>query len=726
MYLYHLVFELRHSATDTIPSKFTNKSSQNLSSSLPTDIFDTLAPEYGETPKPSKASRKGKGAATRSVEPTQPQLQEAKTGSRQLSRSYGRDWRVGGLTIESIFMATGDDDGSLWEDWVEYERDTEGTEQAGSDSTEQLGIQWGSLVKTGRESPTPPPDRTRTPSNPIVNTFRNRTKPTKRKPHIVPTSGAFIPFTTGKTELNAGILHLYRDKQEVSKVLEQKSISLASNPDNGPTPDELQSAKGSGTVLCVLAVPSYMTAQDFIQYIGPARKLISHIRIVRDSLPNRYMVLLKFRDGKSAEKFYKYFNGREFNSLEPEICHVVYIQTVEFNSQAIPPYAFPPLPDEGGSILLSKGLVAGGEGSSSPQSSSTASASSANPTSPNAKPTTAQSPDAHPDSPARAQGTSQLLELPTCPVCLDRMDASVTGLLTIVCHHTFHCHCLAKWGDSTCPVCRYSQKSQPEEEDHLNECFECGASENLWICLICGNIGCGRYGAAHAQAHFAETNHLYAMELETQRVWDYAGDGYVHRLIQNKSDGKLVELPAPTSGPAPEHSERRYVDDGAVGSDKMEAIGLEYSYLLTSQLESQRLWYESQLNQIQTENATQLSSLTVQLERLEVEHASVIEERNVLAERVPLLVKEKRGSEKRMEKLVERLDALEREFREEREMNVSLRANQESWKKQIEEKEKIVKERDGEVADLKEQVRDLMVYLDMAQKVQNEGGGALE
>jgi BRCA1-associated protein len=26
-------------------------------------------------------------------------------------------------------------------------------------------------------------------------------------------------------------------------------------------------------------------------------------------------------------------------------------------------------------------------------------------------------------------------------------------------------------------------------------------------------------------------------------VWDYAGDGYVHRIIQNKADGKLVEFP---------------------------------------------------------------------------------------------------------------------------------------------------------------------------------------
>jgi len=25
-------------------------------------------------------------------------------------------------------------------------------------------------------------------------------------------------------------------------------------------------------------------------------------------------------------------------------------------------------------------------------------------------------------------------------------------------------------------------------------------------------------------------------------VWDYVGDNYVHRLIQSKTDGKLVEL----------------------------------------------------------------------------------------------------------------------------------------------------------------------------------------
>lgn len=47
-----------------------------------------------------------------------------------------------------------------------------------------------------------------------------------------------------------------------------------------------------------------------------------------------------------------------------------------------------------------------------------------------------------------AQGN--MYELPTCPVCLERMDSAVTGLITVPCSHTFHCACLSKWGDSRC------------------------------------------------------------------------------------------------------------------------------------------------------------------------------------------------------------------------------------------------------------------------------------
>jgi BRCA1-associated protein len=60
--------------------------------------------------------------------------------------------------------------------------------------------------------------------------------------------------------------------------------------------------------------------------------------------------------------------------------------------------------------------------------------------------------------------------------------------------------------------------------------------------LICGHVGCGRYVEAHAFRHYEATQHTFSMQLGSQRVWNYFGDNYVHRLIQNKSDGKLVEV----------------------------------------------------------------------------------------------------------------------------------------------------------------------------------------
>lgn len=119
------------------------------------------------------------------------------------------------------------------------------------------------------------------------------------------------------------------------------------------------------------------------------------------------------------------------------------------------------------------------------------------------------------------------------------MDESLNGVITILCNHSFHGNCLSKWGDTCCPVCRYSQTP-----DYIldNTCTDCGSNENLWICLICGNVGCGRYVRGHAYSHFQLTQHTYSMQLGNNRVWDYAADNYVHRLIQNKTDGKLIQL----------------------------------------------------------------------------------------------------------------------------------------------------------------------------------------
>eukprot|EP00525_Craspedostauros_australis_P004953 CAMPEP_0198128672 /NCGR_PEP_ID=MMETSP1442-20131203/49896_1 /TAXON_ID= /ORGANISM="Craspedostauros australis, Strain CCMP3328" /LENGTH=83 /DNA_ID=CAMNT_0043788879 /DNA_START=1 /DNA_END=249 /DNA_ORIENTATION=- len=38
---------------------------------------------------------------------------------------------------------------------------------------------------------------------------------------------------------------------------------------------------------------------------------------------------------------------------------------------------------------------------------------------------------------------------------------------------------------------------------------------------------------SHARQHYDNTLHAYALDTETQHVWDFAGQGYVHRLLQN-------------------------------------------------------------------------------------------------------------------------------------------------------------------------------------------------
>ncbi|KRT81790.1 zinc finger protein, partial [Oryctes borbonicus] len=171
-------------------------------------------------------------------------------------------------------------------------------------------------------------------------------------------------------------------------------------------------------------------------------------------------------------------------------------------------------------------------------------------------------------------------ELPTCPVCLERMDESIDGVLTILCNHAFHASCLEQWGDSTCPVCRCVQSPEQAENSECDRCGKSGPSPDaLWICLICGHVGCGRYQGGHAHSHYRESGHCYALQLGSHRVWDYKGDNFVHRLLQNKGDGKLV----PSEGPPSE-------SDGT--QEKVDSVQLEFTYLLTSQLEEQRLYFE--------------------------------------------------------------------------------------------------------------------------------------
>jgi BRCA1-associated protein len=150
------------------------------------------------------------------------------------------------------------------------------------------------------------------------------------------------------------------------------------------------------------------------------------------------------------------------------------------------------------------------------------------------------------------------MELPTCPLCLEKLDSSATGLSSAatVLHEAFITeprHQNLKWAYlvDECKVCKIQSilaKNEPKIKDFKMEgeerkernlidlvCDQCDNRENLWVCLVCSALGCGRYCIGrHAVKHFQATNHSFSLELASQRIWHYRGDNYVHRIMKTQ------------------------------------------------------------------------------------------------------------------------------------------------------------------------------------------------
>ncbi|KAJ5990974.1 hypothetical protein N7522_011181 [Penicillium canescens] len=543
------------------------------------------------------------------------------------------------------------------------------------------------------------------------------------------TKGRYIPLDQKVTDSIWGIVHLYRDTQETPYLARDDdyptylkgSAAAARNPGEqqatlrghlpgvaspgssaaGATAYPFPATASSSalhpdedcTTLCILAVPSYLSPPDFLGFVGEeTRDEVSHFRMIRTARANRYMVLMKFRSGRKAVEWQKEWNGKVFNSMEPETCHVVFVKTVEIQVvEPEPSAAFSP--DEHGA-LLSPNL-------STPTRPPVSSAGQATLT---GKPL--------------APPTPALIELPTCPVCLERMDET-TGLLTIICQHVFHCTCLQKWKGSGCPICRYTQddfrksNADAETDAEPQECAVCHADMNLWACLICGTVGCGRYDGAHAFEHYKETAHAFSMDLTTQRVWDYVGDAYVHRIIQSKTDGKLVELPAA------DHSALDPPDWGdAVPREKLENMSVEYTHLLTSQLESQRAYFEEVVERA-VDKASQASAAAVAAEISANTASSQLEDLQskydtLSLETIPSLDHDRSRAEKRADKFEALARMFEKNWQEEKSMNGNMMQRLDLLTAEVEGLK-------ASNADLAEQNRDLTFFISGSQRLQDQG-----
>ncbi|KAL3942902.1 MAG: hypothetical protein SGBAC_002974 [Bacillariaceae sp.] len=234
------------------------------------------------------------------------------------------------------------------------------------------------------------------------------------------------------------------------------------------------------------------------------------------------------------------------------------------------------------------------------------------------------------------------LAIPSCPVCLHRIDAIRLGLPSPRVDQVCSSYCAPPDFDSAnsqfkpnchrqayldpwplpakCKVCQviqkyWNQNGYHHRHDESNDlfCGGCGMHKTLWVCLTCSFVGCGRYTNKHSVDHFQTTNHPFALELATLRIWDYThGEygGFAHRV-------DLLDCPSSPILCHPWISQSQGFDAHALSAaatsqqrghaevkkmpKKATIIGEEYEVLLQSALEDQAQYYEGEITHLRAE-----------------------------------------------------------------------------------------------------------------------------
>ncbi|KAJ7388721.1 hypothetical protein OS493_035999 [Desmophyllum pertusum] len=148
--------------------------------------------------------------------------------------------------------------------------------------------------------------------------------------------------------------------------------------------------------------------------------------------------------------------------------------------------------------------------------------------------------------------------------------------------------------------------------------------------------------------------------------------------------------------------------------EKMDSLTLEYTYLLTSQLENQRLYFQEKITQIEKDAAKQVGSMEERTKK-------TLEECKKLELKLSEAEKEKKNVDKKYTQVVTKVGKLVGDLKDEQELNKCLLGNQKLWQEKLKQTEdKLQAEetaRKQEVSDLQEQLADLMRHLETQQAI---------
>lgn len=314
-------------------------------------------------------------------------------------------------------------------------------------------------------------------------------------------------------------------------------------------------------------------------------------------------------------------------------------------------------------------------------------------------------------------------EIKVCSICLEPVEykklhslsnSQFCGLIYILCGHSFHIECFFKINDDKCPLCRYNLSPIS-----VTSCSLCSCENDLWICLICGAIFCANSISSnnHRKEHYDNTGHIY-----------YKGIGEYHNTTFDFSKG--CNLNQWFQNSLAQYNEFSNINDISLLGDckpeikdpkeKVEFIVSEYNSIISSQLESQRLYYKDYKNKIEINFLEdnfkldkELKLLEDQMNYLDNELLETNSKKSVIFEAVKLNEKDIKIKENEFDKTEKEYKTL---LENRDKLNLSNFSNF----------SKISNELDKEINDLNNQIKDIKTHINAKNKLNKQNISALE
>ena len=310
----------------------------------------------------------------------------------------------------------------------------------------------------------------------------------------------------------------------------------------------------------------------------------------------------------------------------------------------------------------------------------------------------------------------------------------ISGNVFTLCGHVFHILCLLKLDEEKCPLCRYLISPA-----NITSCALCVAEIDLWMCLICGSINCGyeESSSNHRDEHFVNTKHIYYKQLgncSSNVIFDFSKNNSLNNYIHNEIlKNALAEVGVPfneittntnddiNSVSTPQNVTNINTSHGhKLGNtpyEKISEIIGEYNSIITSQLESQRIYYLNLIKQVDASYSVEMLKYENELVKQKNELEEITGKQNELNEVKKSLFNEILTNETKLKLLNSEKSSVDLEYQ-------ALLVQKNNTDNRSLYLEQTIKDEldclDEEMSDIIDQMKEIRVHINTSKAMKNE------